>query len=183
MENRMTISPQLVRASRLMAWLSTLGAVLGPAVVVGCFLFPAATRALDIHFGHLGAELNDAVPLTDRIFAMLCALVPTAIASWGLIALAGLFRCFVAGQVFSAGALRALSHVTMALFWNVLAAFVMQAPISFFLSYHLGHGHRAVSLTLGSDDVQVLFVAGVAYVLARVMAEARRIADENEGFV
>jgi Na+-driven multidrug efflux pump len=179
----MIISPQLARASRIMAWLSVLGAALGPAVVVACFLFPGATRALDIHFGHLGAELSDAVPLTDRIFAMLCALVPTAIASWGLIALARLFRCFVAGQVFSAGALRALSHVTMALFWNVLAAFVMQAPISFFLTYHLGHGHREISLALGSDDVEMLFLAGATYVIARVMAEARRLAEENEGFV
>jgi Na+-driven multidrug efflux pump len=179
----MTISPQLSRASRIMAWLSVIGAVLNPAVVVACFLFPHATRVLDIHFGHLGAELVDAVPLEYRIGAMLCALVPSAIASWGLIALAGLFRCFVAGQVFSAQSLRALSHVTMALFWNVLAAFLMQAPISILLTYYLGHGHREISLSLGSDDVQVLFVAGVAYVIARVMAEARRIADENEGFV
>lgn len=179
----MSISPQLARASRIMAWLSIAGAVIGPAVVIACFLFPDATRVLDIHFGHLGAKLTDAVPLEYRLMALVFALVPTGIASWGLIALAGLFRCFVAGQVFSAGALRALSHVTMALFWNVLAAFVMQAPISILLTYYLGSGHREISLALGSDDVQVLFVAGVTYVIARVMAEARRIADENAGFV
>ncbi len=179
----MKVSSRLVRASRIMAWLSLIGAVIGPVVLIACFLFPAAMRALDIEISHLGAVLNDAVPRNDRIFALLFALVPTAIASWGLFALARLFRCFAAGDVFGAAALRALSHVTSALFWNVLAAFVMQAPISFFLSYHLGKGHREISLGLGSGDVQVLFLAGATYVIARVMAEARRLAEENEGFV
>jgi len=179
----MTISPQLRRASYVMAWLSTVGAVLGPALLVACFAFPDGTRAMDIHLGHYGGYLTAAVPLGDRLFALVFALIPTLIASWGLIALAGLFRCFVAGQVFTVQSLRALSHVTMALFWNVIAAFVAEAPITYFLTNHLGHGHREISLTLGSDDVQVLFVAGVAYVIARVMAEARRLAEENEGFV
>lgn len=179
----MKVSDNLVRASRIMAWLSILGAVLGPAVLIACFVWPEFGVAIDAHFNHLGVPLTEATPLIWRLGAMLCALVPTAIASWGLIALAGLFRCFIAGEVFSAQSLRALSHVTAALFWNVLAAFVMQAPISALLSYPLGPHHREISLGLGTDDVQVLFVAGVAYVLARVMAEARRIADENEGFV
>ncbi|MGH6871679.1 MAG: DUF2975 domain-containing protein [Rhizomicrobium sp.] len=179
----MKVSNGLVRASRIMAWLSIAGAVIGPVVVTLCFLFPDATRVLDIHFGHLGAELTDAVPIEYRAMAMLCALVPAAVGSWGLIALARLFRCYVVGEVFSGRALHALSQVTAALFWNVLAAFVMQAPISILLTWYLGHGHRQVSLSLGSDDAQVLFVAGVTFVIARVMAEARRIADENEGFV
>ncbi|HEY1632769.1 MAG TPA: DUF2975 domain-containing protein [Rhizomicrobium sp.] len=179
----MTISPQLTRASRIMAWLSVLGAVLGPVVLVACFLFPDGTRAMDIHLGHFGDYLTASVPLADRLYALVFALIPTLIVSWGLFALAGLFHCFVAGHVFTAQSLRALSHVTMALFWNVLAAFICEAPITYFLTRHLGKGHGQISLTLGSDDVQVLFVAGVAYVIARVMAEARRIAEENEGFV
>ncbi|HEY2070930.1 MAG TPA: DUF2975 domain-containing protein [Rhizomicrobium sp.] len=179
----MTVSPQLVRASKIMACLSLVGAVIAPAVVIGCFLFPSGTRALDIHFGHLGAELVDSVPLQYRLAALVFALIPTGIASWGLVVLARLFRCYARGEVFTAVPLKALSQVTAALFWNVLAAFLTQAPISLLLTYYLGHGHREISLSLGSDDVQVLFVAGVTYVIARVMGEARRLADENEGFV
>ena len=179
----MIVSNQLVRASRVMAWLSLMGAVIAPAAVILCFLFPDRTRFLDMRINHLGADLLAAVPLTDRALALVFALVPAAIASWGLLALARLFRCFAQGQIFSAGALRALSQVTAALFWNVIAAFVMQAPISFLLNYYHGPGHREISLGFGSDDVQLLFLAGASYVIARVMAEARRVADENESFV
>ncbi|HTQ13282.1 MAG TPA: DUF2975 domain-containing protein [Rhizomicrobium sp.] len=179
----MKVSQRLVTASRIMGWLSVAGAVLGPVIVTLCFLFPHSTRVLDIHFNHLGADLIEAVPIEFRVPALLCALLPTGIASFALVALARLFRCYASGEVFSGRALAALSQVTSALFWYVLAGFVMQAPISLLLTYYRGHGHRAISLGFGSDDVEVLFIAGVTFVIARVMAEARRIADENEGFV
>jgi len=38
-------------------------------------------------------------------------------------------------------------------------------------------------LSIGSDDIYSLFVAGVILVIARVKAVARRMADENESFV
>jgi hypothetical protein len=79
--------------------------------------------------------------------------------------------------------LRALSSVTTALFWNVVAAFVVQAPITYLISMHNPPGHRFISLGFGSDDVEMLFLAGVTFVIARVMAEARRVAEENAGFV
>lgn len=179
----MKVSDNLVKISRVMAWLSIAGAVIGPIIVILCFLFPTATRVLDVHFSHLGADLVAAVPIEFRVVAMLCALIPAGIASWGLVALARLFRCYAAGEVFSGKALAALSQVTAALFWNVLAAFVMQAPISILLTWYRGGHHREISLGFGSDDVEMLFLAGVTFVIARVMAEARRIADENESFV
>jgi hypothetical protein len=177
----MVVSIRLVRASRIMGRLSAVGVVLVPLVVVAAFLFPDATRALDISFNHLGADLTNAIPFGDRLCALAFALVPVAISTWGLFALARLFRCFAEGEIFSAGALRALSRVTAALFGYVLAAFAMQLPISYFLTAHTGR--HELSLTLGSDDVATLFVAGVAFVIARVMAEARQMADENASFV
>jgi hypothetical protein len=65
----------------------------------------------------------------------------------------------------------------------VIVAFAVQAPITFLLSYPLGHGHRFVSLSFGNQDVFTLFLAGAVLVIARVMAVARRMADENESFV
>jgi hypothetical protein len=179
----MTISPQLIRASRIMGWLSMAGAILGPAVTILCFLFPYSTQVLNIDFSHVGAALNASVPLGDRIGALIAMLVPSLIATWGLVSLARLFQAFAQGEVFSLPALRALSNVTTALFWNVVAAFIAQAPVSYFLTMHNPPGHRAISLGFGSDDVEVLFLAGVTFVIARVMAEARRVAEENAGFV
>jgi hypothetical protein len=46
-----------------------------------------------------------------------------------------------------------------------------------------GPGHREISLLFGTDDAATLFISGVMLVIARVMAEARRVADENAMFV
>jgi hypothetical protein len=177
----MSASHALVRTSRAMKWLSLAGAILVPLSAVLVFLFPERTQFLDINYNHLGASLIGALPLPDRLLALAFELVPAAFAVWGLVALAQLFRSFAVGEVFSQRALRALNTVTMALLLNVVAAFLMQAPISYFLSRHTAH--REISLGFGSDDVEVLFLAGASFVIARVMAEARRIASENEGFV
>lgn len=179
----MAISPQLVRASRIMAWLSVMGAVLAPLITAFCFIWPVSTRALDVHFSHVDIATLAAAPLADRLLALIFALIPAFIVTWGLLALARLFRAFTQGEIFSLPALRALSSVTTALFWNVVAAFVVQAPITYLISMHNPPGHRFISLGFGSDDVEMLFLAGVTFVIARVMAEARRVAEENAGFV
>lgn len=177
----MAVSKGLVRASRIMAWLSMAGAALGPALVVVGFLFPDLTQALGMKLSYGEAHVIDTIVLRDRLVALPFALIPALIATWGLLALARLFRGFTQGDVFSATSLRALNQVTTALFWNVLSAFALELPVSYFLSAH--NGHHDISLTLGSGDVQLLFLAGVAFVIARVMAEARRVADENASFV
>lgn len=179
----MPISHQLIRASRIMAWLSLTGTVLAPAVTALCFIWPVSTIGLDIRFSHIDAASMAGVPLNDRLLALIFALIPALIATWGLVSLARLFQAFTRSEIFSLPALRALSNVTSALFWNVIAGFVTQAPVTFLLTMHNGPGHRAISLGLGSDDVEMLFLAGVAFVIARVMAEARRVAEENAGFV
>jgi hypothetical protein len=166
-----------------MSALSKAGAALLPTVLIACFLFPVSTRILDFRFNHLGADQMEAVPLALRIGAAAFALIPTAVASYGLLALGRLFECFARGQIFTGTSMLALSQVTKALVLNVVLAFFMQAPISLLMTWHLGHGHREISLGFGSDDVSVLFLAGVAFVIARVMAEARRVADENASFV
>ena len=178
----MPVSGKLVKASRVMTWLSAAGVMIVPLITAVLFLFPDVAQVLDIHISHLGAPLTSAAPLANRVGALLCEIVPLAIAVWGLLALTRLFNLFAKGEVFSTPALRALSQVTAALFWSVLVSFIAQAPISYFLT-RTGSGHPEISLTFGSDDVEVLFLAGVALVIARVMAEAARMADENASFV
>jgi hypothetical protein len=173
----------LAGLSRLMSVLSLLGLALLPALVVWSFLDPAGTRFLMLHMNHVGDGLSASVPLDARLEALGLALVPVGFAVWALWSLARLFACYARGSVFGAEPLRHLSNVAVALFWSVLADFLAQAPITALLSWHLGPHHRTISLSIGSDDVSRLFIAGAVLVIARVMAEARRVADENAGFV
>jgi hypothetical protein len=183
MAEKDTVSENVATLSRVMAWLSTAGFLIVPAIVIYAFLSPERSRWLMFDMDHLGATLNSAVPLQFRLMALACALVPFGFSMWALWSLRRLFLLYANGEVFSPGALSALNHVALALFGGVVADFVMQAPISFALTYALGHGHREIDLSFGSGDVSTLFMAGVVLVIARVMAEARRVADENAKFV
>jgi Protein of unknown function (DUF2975) len=176
-------STHLAGLSRFMAGCSTCGALAFPLLIVVTFMFPDRTQWLMFDINHLGAALNANIPMPYRLGAMACALVPAAFTVWALWSLRLLFLSYAHGEVFSRGALRHLTHVAVALFGGVVVGFAMQAPISLLLTWPLGHGHREISLAFGSDDVARLFMSGVMLVIARVMAEAGRLADENAKFV
>lgn len=179
----MAASSSLSRLSRIMAWLSTVGFVIVPVVTIYAFLAPERSAWLMLDFDHLGATLNSAVPLQFRLLALVCELVTASFTMWALWSLRRLFLLYASGDVFTPGALRALNHVALALLGGVVAGFVMQGPASLALTWSLGQGHRAISLGFGSNDVAGLFTAGVVLVVARVMTEALRVADENAKFV
>jgi hypothetical protein len=174
---------KLAWLSRVMAWLATIGAVAVPLVDIAIFLWPDLRSAQNLDVDHLGGLLTDAVPLPYRLGALVFALGAEAFTVWALWSLRILFLRYADGEVFSPAALRALNNVAVALFASVVVGFVMHAPISALLTWPLGHGHRAISLNFGSGDVATMFIAGVVLVIARVMNEAGRIAEENAKFV
>ena len=181
----MGVSQKLVKASRIMAWLSLLGAIVYVAGEIFVFLVPDAAHALgEIEVHHVGTiPITSAIPFAYRLAALVVDLIPTALVAWALIELYRLFQHYARGEVFSVAAIGNLNRVAALMFWQVLASFVAQAPISYLLSLYRPAGHREVSLGLGSNDLAFLFMAGVVLVIARVMAEARRVADENASFV
>jgi hypothetical protein len=173
----------LARLSRLMSVLSLIGMAIVPVVVAWTFLDPDGSRFLVFHLNHVGDGLSAAVPLRDRLEALAVECVPVGFAVWALWSLARVFADYAQGRVFGAAPLRRLNNVAIALFLGVIADLLAQAPISALLSWHLGPHHRVISLSFGSDDISRLFVAGAVLVIARVMEEARQVADENAGFV
>lgn len=177
------VPDNLAGLSRIMAGLSGIGLVLYPLMVVAVFLFPGSPTDWMMFQDHLGPMLNSTVPIFFRLAALGCALPQVAFGMWALWMLNRIFRRYASGDVFSVETLRYLNHIAVALFAQVIVSFAAQAPITYFLTFPLGHGHRSISLSFGSDDVYSLFVAGVILVIARVMAVARRMADENESFV
>jgi hypothetical protein len=169
--------------SNVMAWLSTLGFVCIPIMVVYAFLEPDHSKWMMFDFDHLGEHITSSVPLEYRLLALVCTFVPTGFSMWALWSLRQLFLLYAHGSVFSKEALAALNHVAVALFASVIVGFCIQAPTSLALTWPLGAHHREISLSFGSSDVATLFMAGVVLVIARVMAEAQRMADENAKFV
>jgi hypothetical protein len=177
------VSPKLARLSQVMAVLATLGIIVVPAIVAAIFLYPGATEFLMLNISHVGGKLTEAVPIQYRIEALFCEALPVGLTVWALWSLRQLFSNFADGRVFSAEPLRHLNHVATALFLGVLADSVMEVPVTYLLTRHNPAGHREITLSFGSNDVIWLFIAGTVLVIARVMAEARRVADENAAFV
>jgi hypothetical protein len=182
-ERAVTARTKFAQISRIMSALSLAGLIAIPALVIAIFLHPGGTDFLMLRLDHLGAELGDRIPLPYRIGALVCKAPPLGFTIWAMWSLHSLFANYAQGQVFTSEPLRHLNNVANALILGVLADFLMQAPISLLLTWPLGPHHRSISLSFGSNDAAWLFIAGVVLVIARVMAEARRVADENAGFV
>jgi hypothetical protein len=177
------VPDKLARLSHLMSVLSLLGMIVIPTLVIAIFLHPDTTQFLMFRLDHLGADLTAQIPIQYRVDALVCDLLPVGCTVWAMWSLRQLFANYAAGEVFSQKPLRHLNNVANALFLGVLAGFVMEAPISYLLSLHNPPGHREISLSFGSSDAAWLFIAGAVLVIARVMGEARRVADENAAFV
>ena len=179
----MAAPTKLARLSRVMSVLSLIGMIVIPALVISVFLHPDTIQFLMLRLDHLGTDLTGRIPLQYRIDALVCEAVPLGFSVWAMWSLRQLFANYARGEVFSPEPLRHLNNVANALFLGVLADFVMQAPISFLLTWYLGPHNRSISLSFGTNDAAWLFIAGTVLVIARVMAEARRVADENAAFV
>ena len=166
-----------------MAGLTTIGLLVYPAADIALYLKPQHAQWMMFDADRMGNLLNENVPLEYRICALAFSMVGTSFTIWALWSLRGLFLDYSRGDVFTAGALRLMNNIAIAIFAGVIVTFAVHAPISLLLSWHLGHGHREISLDFGSGDVSSLFTAGVVLVISRVMAEAQRAADENTKFV
>ncbi len=176
---------QLAFLSRVMGWLTLAAAFAWPLAVLATYLAPNAAAPLNLRLYHLsaGRVLSDHIPLDDRMLALACAAVPLAIAVWGLLSLRQLFEHFAKGDVFSPATSKTLGALSLALFGFVVTAFVAQAPISYLLMRSAPEPRFVFSISIGLEDLVALFAAAVAAVVARVMSEATRVADENANFV
>jgi hypothetical protein len=175
-------STGLGRTSSILAGVAIFGAGLWPLLVSAEFLIPDAMQGQGFTSDVEGLKvLSDAIPFGDRLLALTCYALPTSLAVWGLVSVSRLFRAFAQGQVFSQAALGALYRIATALALNVVTGFVTQIPVSYFLTRDYPGHHGAMGF--GVADVVLLFVAGATYVFARVLADAKRVAEENASFV
>ena len=170
----------LAAVSRIMAWLTLAAAVALPVLIVVTYLEPNATAPLFLRLTHLnpGNRLSDSVPLDARVMALAIALVPIAVAVWGLLTLHRLLLGFATRDVFSQSAGKLLRTISLCIFVAEVASFLAEGPITYLLMRH-----EQISFSIGLEDLTALFTASVVAIMASVMLEATRVADENAKFV
>lgn len=93
------------------------------------------------------------------------------------------FRLFAAGHVFTAEAVRGLSRFAAWALASALTSIVAGAAISVALTLNNPAGMRHLAIGIGSDQVFMVFFAGMVWLLASVIGQGQALAEENASFV
>jgi DUF2975 family protein len=175
-------STRLLRLSRAMVWLASIGIVLVIVLTILALVLSDWTRNLLLaRLGQSGSSL--ALTLDARLIAGAIVAVPVGVMVFGLWHVRAMFREFAAGHVFTEAAAR---HLQM-----FGAAMLAQAPLGPLTSIALSvgltlanpPGQRMLAVSVSINDYFALIVGGVLFAAASVMREAARLADENASFV
>jgi hypothetical protein len=177
------LSPQarLHRIARLARLLVLAGGALFTLNAVATWLFP--DYAVHIIKSQTAAGIVGPLTTGTRVMLVLWDLPSLAVILMALLRLWQLFGEYLQARVFSARALTSLRGFAR---WVLAAAFlspVYRAVLSVLATLQNGPGKRELTINLSSDDYLMLLIGVVLLAISSVMAEAARIAEDNEGFV
>jgi hypothetical protein len=173
------------RLSAVCAWACLVLAVLLPAAVcVFWAVTPADSVAARIDAGRGAALLfPDGLAAWQRATGAALSLIPTGLMAWALVEAWRCLRRFAAGAFFARDAVRRLRGFARGLFWAALGGILVGPLTSLALTAANPPGGRALAISLGSDQLLGLLMAGILWTIAGAMAEAADLADENAQFV
>lgn len=181
--------PLADRLRRLSRWVRGLALLAAPLLIVTPVLLLTAPEALlDMGFGEMsGLKLSylaqGGLTLAVRWRMAAVTLLPVGLGLALLWQLWSLFGEYLGGDVFGARALACLRRFAALLFALSLAQPLAQALMSVAVSWDNPPGQRQLLVSISSNDYALVLGALVFMAIARVMTEAARVAEENEGFV
>ena len=169
------------RIARIARALVLAGGALFTFNALGTWIFPdyAISTITSVVQAHIIGPLTPAT----RVAYVLWDIPSLAIILVVLLRLWQLFGEYLHSRIFSARALASLRGFAR---WTLVAAFwspVYRAVLSVIVTWQNGPGKRELTVDLSSDDYLMVLVGVVILAISSVMAEAARIAEDNEGFV
>ncbi len=157
------------------------GVLLLAANTAVAWLFPDYAMKLI----RIQTDLDNIPPLTLQTRVLyatwdaLTSLVPLT----ALLHLWRLFGEYLHARVFSARALASLRGFARWMFASAAVSPIYSTVLSVIATWPNGPGHRQIALDISSDEYAMLLCGAVILAISSVMAEAARIAEDNEGFV
>lgn len=173
-----------------LARIARLASILRVACTIGMVALPALVLiefwTIDVS-GFLGVPpgivLIGNIPLVSQLLALAVAALPVGLGIYGLYWLRRLFGLYRQGRIFSVDNSRCLK----AFAWTQIASGLLQpfvgAALSVIVSWHNPPGERVLAIEVGSNTVGTILFGLLILVIAWVMGEASRVADENAQFV
>lgn len=176
------VSEKIVTISRIMRLLCLALIVATPlAVALVWWKFDFLFQEMP-GMGHLPIHPERIGPWT-RLLGFVVHIIPGGIAVYGFHQLRRLFELYTGGEIFSMNCVSRLRSFAHALLAYGIASPIAMALISVVVTMNNPPGERALSIALSSNDVVTLFIGGVFVVIARVMVEGGKLAEENAQIV
>ena len=177
--------PRLRTVCRVIAWFAAVAAGFVALGILASLLHAAGLIAIPekswLHLRYDGPVPAPGATAPFRLAGALLEAVPDLFLIWIFLALWRLMRLYAAGAVFAAPAMDEIRRIAQGMIGRAVAILVLYPLAGLVMDWPLP-GH-ALSLHFGSNDAVRLAEAGIVFVVAQVMTEACRIADENARFV
>jgi hypothetical protein len=119
----------------------------------------------------------------QRHAATAVSLLPVLCLVLGLHHLRRCFANFAAGAVLTPGNARHFSRFGAWIAGAVVTSLVATPVLSVLLTLGMPEGARQLAISISSDQLVSLLVAGGAWIVGAIMAEGARVAEENAQFV
>ena len=169
------------RIARIARALVLAGATLFTLNALATWVFP--DYAIHIIKSQTSAGIIGPLTTGTRVMFVLWDIPSLAVILMALLRLWQLFGEYLQDRIFSVRALASLRSFAR---WVLAAAFlspVYRAVLSVLVTLQNGPGKRELTINLSSDDYLMLLMGVVLLAISSVMADAARIAEDNEGFV
>lgn len=119
----------------------------------------------------------------QRVIGALLSELPVVAFCVGLWQARQCLKTFAGGQIFSQLAVQYLQRFSMWMIVSALGSIVVGALLSVLLSFNNSPGNRHLSIGVSSDQLLLLFFAGLVWVMAGIISEALLVVEENKSFV
>lgn len=173
------------RMQRLSRWLA--GAclafiVLLPIAVIIYWVVADPTE-LAVRSNLPGNAIQSPLLLWQRIAGAFVTLIPVVLMLLGIWQARTCFKQFAMGQVFTADAVRCLRRFAGWVIVSVVAGIIAGAPLSVLLTLNNPATMRHLAIGISSNHLFTLFFAAMVWLMAGVIAQGERLAEENATFI
>jgi hypothetical protein len=173
---------RMVLQSRMLAAVCLVLIVLLP-VGVALYWALATNAALAVRV-NLPADAIRVVLLPwQRVAGGVLAELPLVLLLMGLWQARKCFLLFAAGKVFTSETVTCLKRFAGWTMASVIAGVPVATAISIVISLTNPPGLQQLAVSIGSDQVLLLFFAGMVWLIAGVISQGQVLAEENASFV
>ena len=156
------------------------------------YALPLGLALIWINFEAIGPQMMGQLPAQIRFetlgFGTLLAgfaisMIPASVLIYGLVQLRRLFRNYSRGVIFSREQAARLRRFALASMLSVGLQIVSNSLLSVLLTFNNPPGMRQLAVSVSSDQLGTIFLGGVFLIIAWIMGEGSRLAEDNAQIV